>query len=256
MHKAALALALPAAGIVLACAALLAACGGKEKPAAVAEAPAPPPPPDAAAASEMEQGTATPKPAEAEWKTLVDFDARAARAPVPKPETFAKFTDAKFKTYRKAKKDCKGQNDAVISVDGGLQGAFTKKDAAEVLYLVNIVPCDEKSGAEHTLLILQGGHVNVNEKVSEHEIVEVKDLDQDGDNEILLVGGWPPQVKARLVDTEDGKLETLFDFGEVAKGSCEGGSATGESAVIRYRKGGTSMEYKAERKPKTCPTAK
>ena len=261
MHRASFAIAFAPGRFValaFACTAscLLAGCGGKEKPAMTAETPPPPAVADAGPSTDMEQGTATPKPAEAEWKTLIDFDARAAKTPVPKPETFAKFTDAKFKTYRKAKKDCKGQNDAVISVDGGMQGAFTKKDAAEVLYIVNIIPCDEKSGAEHTLLVLQGGHVNVNEKVAEHEIVEVKDLDQDGDNEVLLVGGWPPQVKARLVDTEDGKLETLFDFGEVAKGSCEGGAASGESAVIRYRKGATSMEYKAERKPKTCPAAK
>ena len=227
------------------------ACGGKEKPAATAEVATPPPVVDAAA-PEIDPGTSIPKPAEAEWKTLVDLDARATKTPVPKPETFAKFTEAKFKTYRKAKKDCTGKNDAIISVDGGMQGAFTKKDAAEMLYLVNIVPCDEKSGSMHTLLILQGGHVTVNEKVDEHDVVEVKDLDQDGDNEILLVGGWPPQVKARLVDTEDGKLETLFDFGEIAKGSCEGGAATGDSAIIRYRKGATSMEYKAEKKPKTC----
>ncbi len=231
----------------------VAACGGKEKPAVQAEAPSAGPD---AAAEGPEQGTATPKPAEAEWKTLVDFDTRLPKTVVPKPETFAKLTDSKFKPYRKSKKDCKGPNDAVLTVDGGMQGAFTKKDAAEMLYLVNVVPCDDNKVAEHTLLVLQGGHVTVNEKVPEHDIVEVKDLDQDGDNEILLVGGWPPQIKARLVDTEDGKLETLFDFGEVAKGSCDGGTATGDSAVIRYRKGATSMEYKAEKKPKTCPAVK
>ncbi len=232
----------------------VAACGGKEKPPMQAEN-LPPPAVDAATPSDLDPGTATPKPAEAEWKVLVDLDVRAAKTPVPKPETFVKLIDAKYKAYRKAKKDCKMNNDAILSVEGGVQGAFTKKDAAEMLYLVSIAPCDQKDGAVHTLLILQGGHVVMSEKVAEHDLVEVRDLDQDGDNEILLVGGWPPQVKARLIDTEEGKLETLFDFGEIAKGSCDGANATGDSAVIRYRKGATSMEYKAEKKPKTCPAA-
>lgn len=234
---------------------LVAACGAKEKPALPPEPPTVAPV-DAAIPGDVVDPNATAvKPAEAEWKTLVDFDAHVPSKPVAKPETFAKLTGATYKAYRKTKKECTGKNDAIISVDGGMTGAFTKKDAAEILYLVSVTPCDEKSGAEHTLLVLQGGHVVVNEKVPEREIVEVRDVDQDGDNEILLLGGWPPQIKARLVDTEDGKLETLFDFGEIAKGRCEGGNATGDSAVIRYRKGGTSMEYKAEKKPKTCPTA-
>ena len=229
---------------------VVAACGSGDKPPA---APPSPPVPDAAVA-DPDQGTSTPKPPEAEWKVLVDLDSLPPDTPVAKPETFAKFTTPAFKTYRKAKKDCTGKNDAIISVDGGMQGAFTKTGAAEVLYLVNVVPCDEKSGAIHTLLVLQGGHVNVNVPVPEYDIVEVRDLDQDGDNEILLVGGWPPQVKARLVDTEDGKLETLFDFGEIAKGSCDGGTPSGDSAIIKFRKSATAMEYKAEKKPKTCPT--
>jgi hypothetical protein len=117
---------------------------------------------------------------------------------------------------------------------------------------VSVLPCDPKAPPVHTLLVVQGGHVAVNREVPEHDIVEVRDLDMDGDNEILLIGGLGDVTKARLVDTEDGNFEPLFDFGEVARGSCEGGTATGQSAVIKYRKTATGMEYKAEKKPKTC----
>jgi hypothetical protein len=190
--------------------------------------------------------------AEADWQVLVDLDDITQTPPVAKPEALAKLAGHTFKTYRKNKKDCTGKNDAYLFVDGGYDGAFTKKDAKEMLYLVNVLPCDTKSPPIHTLLVLAGGKVVLSHEVPEHDVVEVRDVDQDGDNEILLVGGLGEVTKARLVDTSGGTFEALFDFGEVARGSCENGSATGTSAVIKYRKTATSMEYRAERKPKTC----
>ncbi len=227
---------------------LAAACGSREK---TAPPPAMTPPVDLSANAAADAGTA-----EAEWKLLIDLDALPPPPAVAKAETFAKLVGSMFKVFRKSKKDCTGKGDAVLVIDGATEGAFTKKDAKEMLYLVNIVPCDDKTPATHTLLIMQGGKALVNERIEEHDVVEVKDLDMDGDNEILLLGGWAPQTKARLVDTEDGKFETLFDFGEIAKGSCEGGTASGESAVVKYRKSAASMEYKAEKRPKTCPAGK
>ena len=224
---------------------LICGCGSSEK---TAPPPSPPPAPTETAPAPAPQVNQ----AEADWQVLVDLDEVHQTPPVAKPETFAKLAGAAFKTYRKAKKDCTGKDDAVLFVDGGYEGAFTKKDMKETLYLVSVLPCDAKSPPVHTLLVLQGGHVALSHEVPEHAIVEVRDIDMDGDNEILLVGGLGDVTKARLVDTEDGNFEALFDFGEVARGGCESGVATGHSAVIKYRKTASGMEYKAEKKPKTC----
>jgi hypothetical protein len=226
----------------------IAACGSSEKAAPPPQAPAPSP----SEATTANAALAPVNQAEADWQVLVDLDDMPASAPVAKPETFAKLTGAAFKTYRKSKKECTQKNDAVLFVDGGMEGAFTKKGAREMLYLVSVLPCDTKLAPKHTLLVMQGPKAVVTQDVPEHDIVEVKDLDFDGDNEILLVGGLGDVTKARLVDTEDGNFEVLFDFGEVARGNCENGVATGTSAMIKYRKTATAMEYKAERKPKKC----
>jgi hypothetical protein len=195
------------------------------------------------------------------WKVLVDLDAMPPAASVLHPEAFAKLSGARLKTFRASKKECTGKDDGVLTVDGGYQGAFTKKGANEVLFLVNLVPCatTAKPGPLHALLVVEGegGHVNVkvNEPVTENDIAAVGDLDQDGDNEILLVGTNGASTTARLADTEDGKLETLFDFGEVVNGACEPGKpapAGATSSVIRYRLVGSSMQYKAEKKPRAC----
>jgi hypothetical protein len=229
---------------VLVLVAFAAACGSSERPPP--EAPPPPEPaPPAASVVPTNQ-------AEADWQVLVDLDDMPTSTPVAKPEGFAKLAGAAFKTYRKNKKDCTGKNDAVLFVDGGFEGAFTKKDAKETLYLVSVLPCEPRTAPTHTLLVMQGPKVLLKTEVPEHDVVEVKDVDMDGDNEILLIGGLGDVTKARLVDTEDGKFEALFDFGEVARGNCDNGIATGQSAVIKYRKTATGMEYKAEKKPKSC----
>jgi hypothetical protein len=227
---------------------LVCGCGASEK----VGPPAPEPPAPPALTETASAPASAVNQAEADWQVLVDLDEMHATPPVAKPETIAKLAGATFKTYRKSKKDCTGKNDAVLFVDGGYEGAFRKKDAKEMLYLVSVLPCDSKLTPVHTLLVLQSGKVVVSHEVPEHDIVEVRDLDMDGDNEILLLGGLGDVTKARLVDTEDGNFEALFDFGEVARGSCDNGAATGQSAVIKYRKTATSMEYKAEKKPKTC----
>ncbi len=195
-------------------------------------------------------GAAAPK--DDGWLLLVDLEAIPPMAPVAKPETYAKQVNSAFKTFRKTKKECTGKGDALIDVDGGYDGAFTKEKAKETLYLVNITPCDAKLPATHNLIVTEGAKVKVNAPIPENDIISVRDLDLDGDLEIFVLNVTGNSVKARLVDTEEGKFEQLNDFGEIANGSCEGGKPTGTSALVKYKKTETGVGYKVENKPKAC----
>jgi hypothetical protein len=231
--------------------------------------PAKPPPvdaPDAAVPAAVDAGApmaaaedagppAPPAKVDDGFLLLVDLDAIPPMAPVAKPETFGKQINSGFKTFRKTKKECTGKGDALIEVDGGYDGPFTSPGAKETLYLVNITPCDAKLPPTHNLIVTQGTKVKVNAPVPENDIITVKDLDIDGDNEIFILNVTGNSVKARLVDTEDGKFEQLNDFGEIANGSCEGGKATGTSALVKYKKIETGVTYKVEPKPKACAGA-
>jgi hypothetical protein len=219
---------------------LVAACGPKNPP---------PPPPTPAADAGVASADAGAEPND--WLLLVDWDAIVPTPPPPNPEALAKLAGSTIKTWRKTKAECKGKDDALLVVDGGYEGAFTTPGAKENLYLVNVTPCDAKVAPTHNLLVVKDGKALVNQAIPEDDIVSVKDLDLDGDLEILVITMDPP--KARLVDTEDAKYEQLYDFGTLAKGSCEGGKPSGESADIKYRKTATGVTYKAETKPKTCP---
>lgn len=204
-------------------------------------------------ASADDAGAATPLPPEEPgWLLLVDLEAIPPMAPIAKPETYAKQINSSFKTFRKTAKECTGKGDAVIDVDGGYEGSFTKAKAKETLYLVNVVPCDTKLPATHNLIVTEGTKVKVNAPVPENDIISVKDLDLDGDLEIFVLNVTGGSVKARLVDTEDGKFEQLNDFGEIANGSCDAGKATGTSALVKYKKEPTGVTYKVQSKPKAC----
>jgi len=245
---------------------ILAACG-PDKPAN------PPPPVDTDAGAMMtppavdagaptmaaadDAGAATP-PAPVDdpsWLLLVDLEAIPPMAPVAKPETYGKQINSGFKTFRKTQKECTGKGDALIDVDGGYEGSFTKSKAKETLYLVNVTPCDTKLPATHNLIVTEGTKVKVNAPIPENDIISVKDLDLDGDLEIFVLNVNGGSVKARLVDTEDGKFEQLNDFGEIANGTCDGGKASGTSALVKYKKEATGVTYKVASKPKTCPGA-
>jgi hypothetical protein len=241
--------------------AILTACGGGNPPK-----PPPVETPDAGAVvaagdagalvAAGDAGAAAPV-SDPSWLILVDLDAIPPMAPVAKPETFAKQIGSTFKTFRKTKKECTGKGDALVEVDGGYEGVFATAGAkGEMLYLVNITPCDEKLPPTHNLIVTQGTKVKVNQAIPENDIISVKDLDLDGDMEIFVLSVTNGSVKARLVDTEDGKFEQLNDFGEVANGSCDNGKATGTSALIKYKKTETGIGYKVESKPKSCPPAK
>jgi hypothetical protein len=187
---------------------------------------------------------------------LVDFD----NYPHP-PRINEATVDAQVITpvvhgpFAKSKDDCAASGAHTIArATGGYTGAFTKRGATEQLYMVHTRDCGSDAPDKHHLVILGDGKVEVDVEVPERMIAFVHDLDQDGDNEILLIGAHKDNeavvFTARMVDTEDGHFDTLFDFKEISRSTCPDGGA--ESALIKYRISGTRIEYAAEKRARPC----
>jgi hypothetical protein len=186
------------------------------------------------------------------WKLLVDMD----KMPPPHAVTKADAILAKVAPgYANGKGECGAGKAVIATIDGGLPGAYTKPGAAENAYLVHTTPCAGGAPSHH-LVVAAGDNVLVNEAVVEDTMVEIRDLDLDGDNEIVLFAtlteGTATVVKARLVDTEDAHFETLFDFGEVHRNDCAGAGKAVSSSVLRYRVTAKTMEYNKEAKAGVC----
>ncbi len=205
--------------------AVLAACAGASAPAAPAASAS------AAAAS-----------VDGEWKTLVDGQASPR---TQKPE----------RTVLAPGAVCADGKKAGTWTDEMKEGSFTRQGAQEMAYVAHTSGCDPKQPETRRLIVTKKGDSTplVDKEVAEGVMVEVRDLDADGDNEILLMNetftNGERVTTARLIDTEDAKFELLYDFGEVARSPCKNG---GDAPVILYRMRGKSMDYKAEKRAAPC----
>jgi hypothetical protein len=164
-------------------------------------------------------------------------------------------------SHRDKREECTGQGPSVIAVlQGGIEGAFSGPGAKERAYLVTTTGCDapaDKDTDTHRFVIMDGDKVVLDKEVAEHTLVAVQDLDADGDNEVLLLSGHRDDaagsMSARLIDTEGGEFQELFDFGEVSTTRCTQQKRFLASGSIVYRKQGDSMEYKLVRRVLPCP---
>jgi hypothetical protein len=238
-------------------AALVPACGGDPPPAAPATPPPgdPPPPP-----ADPAPPPAPPAPPEVAWTTIVDF------ASLPAPHT-ATADDKKLialaTDIKKSHKECTGATPVVTSHSQS-QGSFTAKGVKENAYLVewDCNPKGAKTPAPekvfHRLLIVGG---EKNDKLSrEVEVPErligtMTDLDNDGDNELVLVSS-PGTLSARLVELGDapaGQLAAVFAWPSLGTSEC---APTGDQDApkLLYRKT-DSQEFKADRGKRPCPVA-
>jgi membrane dipeptidase len=190
---------------------VLVACGG-ESPA-----PATPPAPSATPSAAPAAG--------ADWKLLYDTSAPPAPRPVPPGDADAQRIAASLSCTR-----------AVSAVPG----AFTKKGASEVAYLFE---CNVPEG--HLLALVGDHQVVAKLAVPEDTLVEVGDLDMDGDNELLVVGHQGAKTTARLLDADGAELAPVYDF-----------SAMGEPcarATITYRLKGGGLEFHVDTQSQPCP---
>jgi hypothetical protein len=192
------------------------------------------------------------------WRVLVDFD-NFPHPPNLEADIVAEHVIKHVvkEPFAHKKEDCASAGAKVVArATGGFTGAFTKKGSAEHAYLVHTHACEGDEHEKHHLVVLQQADsaVLVDQEVPERMIAEVQDLDQDGDNEILLIGahkeGETVIFTARMVDTEDAHFDTLFDFKEIGRSTCPDGQA--ESPLIKYRIKGTQLEYAAEKRNRPC----
>jgi hypothetical protein len=192
------------------------------------------------------------------WTVLVDFDHPPEMPAIAQHD---KILDKLVGAHRHDAKECKGDGPKTIAtLQGGLEGAFTAVGAKQTAYLVTTASCDDPPGVDkdvHRLIVMAGDQVVLEKEIAEHALVAVKDLDADGDNELVVVSGKRADpagsFSARVVDTEGGQFAEMFDFGELAWTRCAGDKKNLQSARILYRIKGTSLEYKADKKQKPCP---
>ena len=157
--------------------------------------------------------------------------------------------------HRDSLAECKADGpQAVAWTAGGVKGSFTAKGVQEVAYILNVKPCKPTPGKDeerHWLVVVNGGKVVVDFEVREHTLMQVTDVDEDGDSELLLISGDETgETTARMVDIAGGILQPLYDFGTVSKGKCEGGAKDVMRAAVRYRVKPAGTEFQIDRKQK------
>jgi len=192
------------------------------------------------------------------WTVLVDFDNPPQMPVIAEHDTIL---NRLVGAHRHDRKECASEGPKTIAtLQGGIEGAFTVVGAKETAYLVTTSSCDAPPGQDndkHRLVVLAADKVIVEKEIPEHVLLAVKDLDADGDNEIVVVSGRKEDAagsySARVIDTEGAQFAEMFDFGELAWTKCAGNRKTLQSATILYRVKGASLEYKADKRQKPCP---
>ena len=195
---------------VLATAVVFAACGG--------EAPAPTTPTPTSTST----ATATP-PSTTDWKVLYDTGAPPASKPVAADEAQS--------VVGRVGPPC-------TRAEAGVAGAFSGRGARENAYLL-------ACGAGHRLVVLGADKVVASLDLPEDTLLEVGDLDMDGDNELLVVGHQGGKTTARLLDADGAQLVPVYEF-----------SAMGDPcarATITYRLKGGGLEFHVETQTQPCP---
>ena len=211
------------------------------------------PPPTASATA-----TTPPGPPEIAWITIYDLD-NPLTPPAATPDDEKLLTKA-IGAHKKSQMECVGKAGSVATIDGAANGSYTGKGLTETVYLIRLSPCGAKdaSGDKFKLVAIGGDKVTRSVDLPEAWIAGTTDVDGDGDNEIVAIGGSNAggviSVTGRLLEISDPKLQVLFDWHEIAHSVCKGApDDKAESATIQYRKNASGgMDYQAPKKPGKC----
>jgi hypothetical protein len=165
---------------------------------------------------------------------------------------------AVFKSYLKSADDCKSVDDAgddylaaarkagqiVPDVVSVATGAFTAPGEQQTAYIISVGECNASHADNYgtkRLAIFSGPKLVADVDTDfQSGILRTLDLNGDGVNELLLVGGDINQGiavdVATLVDFQGGQLRTIKDFGMTREDACASGSSGSEvrASIIGY----------------------
>lgn len=192
-------------------------------------------------------------------QVLYDFRNEAHDGP-PKltPIAERKILGAVFSSYLTKSEDCK-QVEAVPVADDYLalarkagqfvpsvvaiaEGSFTVAGERQTAYIISVGECNAAHSDNYGTkrIVIFSGQKLVAEANTEFKsgILLTSDLDQDGVNELLLVGGDMNQgyaIKvASLAEFQDGELRVVKDFGKTHEDACAAMSDHNITASVIY----------------------
>ena len=178
-------------------------------------------------------------------QVLYDFRNEARnRPPNPTPAIEQKILGTVFTSYLKRSEDCKQDEEAPVSDDylararkagqfvpgvvAAAEGSFTVAGERQTAYIISVGECNAAHSDNYGTkrIAIFSGQKLVAEADTEFKssILRTTDLDQNGVNELLLVGGDMNQGYeirvASLVEFQDGRLRVVKDFGKTHEDAC------------------------------------
>ena len=180
------------------------------------------------------------------------------KPPVLTPAEQRRILSAVFSSYLKSADDCKSVGEAsgdylaaarkagqiVPDVVSMATGSFTASGERQTAYIISVSECNASHAdnfGTKRLAVFSGDKLVADVDTDfQRSILRTLDLNNDGVNELLLVGGDMSQGiavdVASLVDLQAGQLRTVRDFKMIREDACESGLSDSNvrASVIYY----------------------
>lgn len=146
-----------------------------------------------------------------------------------------------------------------LDIEGSFEGAFTRKDAKEVAFVVGRCGESPVDQVSYLAVVSEAGRLVAHFKVTGSSLDAVMDVNQDGKSELLLSGASTHQgetvTSAQLVGIQDKKLVTVKSFSEVANDGCgrEEKALQQMKAQIVYLTQGATPAFPTVWRKRPCP---
>ncbi len=158
-------------------------------------------------------------------------------------------------------------------ITGRAEGSFTAKNAAEILYWINLNECNSSHAEDFgsSLFVITSKAGDVVLRVPDdgrQDVAKIVDLDGDGREELLLDGSFfgmgISTSSLRLVEfrpgsssqkTVKGSLRVIRDFGVTYENDCSGSGPTGvrETRVFARVRAGKEPQFFTKDSHTVCP---
>ena len=200
------------------------------------------------------------------------------KQPVLTPVERRRILSAVFSSYLKSANDCKSVDESsddylaaarkagqiVPDVVSMATGSFTASGERQMAYIISVSECNASHAdnfGTKRLAVFSGEKLVADVDTDfQRRILRTLDLNNDGVNELLLVGGDMNQGiavdVASLVDFHEGQLRTIKDFKMIKEDACESGSSDSNvrASVIYYTPAakGQMPEFRVENYRARC----